>query len=209
MHFNVSDLNGYIDMLFSPDPWARIDLQIASDDAFFCACRKHLLSPINRLTLARCLTARSFYRSIGTKCLKAPVKVKLHPLTKGYAYMLDRGQVHIGSNLLFRSNQITFVSVLLHETAHVVLSQEPFYNSLLQLDLRFAERFFPGQHNELLKTVTPVEFYAQYITDLWCAELAAQISDKRLKKALSEEIVKSREKLTAAIALLKSIDEKQ
>lgn len=205
LHFNVSDLNSYIGMLFSSDPWAELDSELQTNDAFFHACRKYLLSPVNRITFFRCFTTHAFCSAIGKKCLCAPIKVKLHPFSKGYAYMLDQGEVHVGSNLLFGSNQITFISVLLHEIAHIVLSQDSCYDRLLQFDHCFAERFFSGQYNELLKTVTPIEFYAQFITDLWCVELASQITDKRLKKLFSEEFTKSREKLTAAISLLKSI----
>lgn len=173
MHFNVSDLNGYIGMLFGSDPWANLDYNLQTNDTFFYACRKYLLSPVNRITLFRCFTTRAFCTAIEKNCLCAPIKVKLHPFSEGYAYMLDRGEVHVGSNLLFSSNQIAFISVLLHEIAHIILSQDSSYSHLLQLDRLFAEHFFAGQHNELLKTVTPIEFYAQFITDVWCAELAS------------------------------------
>lgn len=206
MHFNVPDLDSYIDMLGSSDLWSDLMPAPIMDDVFYDACNKFLASKVNKISALRCLAVWLFYSSIKRKCFDNRLKIKLHPLTKGYAYMLDRGEIHILSDLLFKSTHSWFVSVLLHETAHVVLSQNDSYKRLLQLDVIFAERFFKDQHNEILKIVTPVEFYAQYIADVWTLEIVKRTRNEKFGAAMSGEVDKNRIKLLSAIETLNDIE---
>ena len=119
--------------------------------------------------------------------------------------MLDCGEVDILSDLLFRTTHEKFISVLLHETAHIVLSQWHSYDKLLQLDLSFAETYLKGQHDPLLKTITPVEFFAQLLADNWTEKLAHQLPNSTLKAALLNELTGMHEKLLSAVDTLNDL----
>lgn len=174
------------------------------DGVFFYACDRYLLSRVNRVKPIRLFTVRRFYSHIQS-CFANPVKVIVHPFKRGYGYMLDRGEVHILADLLFQAPHVSFITVLLHETAHIVLSQSERYGELLQLDATFAETFLKGQYSGSLKTVTPIEFFAQLLADQWLSKVAEQISDVSLKESVQKELDRTRSKLLSAIDILNEI----
>lgn len=204
LQFNFSDTDAFVDLLNSPNLWKELPFGRTTDDAFSKACEKYLLSGINRVKVIRGFTVRCFYSHVKT-CFSEPVKVKIHPFRSGYGYMLDRGEVHILADLLFKAPQMEFISVLLHETAHIALSQWDCYHKLLQLDALFAEKYFKDQHNSLLSTVTPVEFYAQLLADHWLRQAAARSSGGKWEAPVQKQLQGMQQKLLSAVALLNKI----
>jgi hypothetical protein len=204
LRFDFSDINGYVDMLNSSNSWDELPLFSTMDDTFYNACEKYLTTRINRVKLLRCFTVRCFYSHI-QRCFANRIKVKVYPFRRGYGYMLDRGEVHILADLLFKAPHMRYISVLFHETAHVALSQCDSYDELLQLDILFAEKYLKNQYNGLLKTVTPVEFLAQLLANQWMRRVAEQISDPRLKESVGKEIDWMHSKLLLAVDTLNEI----
>lgn len=203
-HFNFSDTDGFVDLLNSPHAWDAFRLDWAAEGVFFSACEKYLLPRINRAPIIRCFTVRYFYSHL-QQCFADRIKVKLHPFRRGYGYLLDRGEVHILADLLFKAPHVRFISVVLHETAHVALSQWDSYDKLQQLDVLFAERYLKDQHNGLLKTVTPVEFFAQLLANQWMRAAAELTSDLELKESVKKETDRMRSKLLSATERLSEI----
>lgn len=204
LYVKFSDLNSFVTLLNDTKSWKELWADPIMEDSFYDACSRYLVSYANRFPLFRCITIRLFFSRV-QRCLKSPIKVKIHPFRQGYGYMLDRGEVHILSDLLFRSTHGRFISVLLHETAHIVLSRSESYDKLLQLDLLFAETYLKDQHNELLKTITPVEFFTQQLADHWMEKLVDRIPDSKRKAPISGEISMMQEKLLSAIDTLNKI----
>ena len=197
-----SDLDSYVALLGDPQSWTKIQTDPIDADRFCEACKDRLASRANRFPPLRCITVRRFFSRIQDTCLTRPVKVKLHPFQRGYGYMLDRGEIHILSDLLFRSTQGKFIAVLLHETAHLVLSQGASYHRLLQLDLAFAETYLKDRHDECLKAITPVEFFAQQIANRWMEALVARLPQGKLRSCLHRELAMMDKKLSSAIETL-------
>ena len=205
LQFNFSDMDAFVDLLNSPDLWKELPFGGTEDDAFYKACNKYLLSGIHRIKVIRGFAVRCFYSRIRT-CFSEPVKVKIHPFRSGYGYMLDRGEVHILADLLFQTPQMEFISVLLHETAHIALSQWDCYDKLLQLDALFAEKYFKNQHNSLLRTVTPVEFYAQLLANHWLRQAVALSPGSKWEAPVQKQFQGMQKKLLSAVDLLNKIN---
>jgi len=202
LQLHVPDLHGYLDILRCPDNWFDLPIHTTTDALFYETCSKHLLSSANAARIVRIFSVRRFYAVIGKAGFIGQTTIRLHPFKKGYAYMLDRGELHLLSDLLLRSTLADFLSVILHETAHLRISTADSYEQLLQLDLLFAENFLKNRQDTLLKTITPVEFFAQIMSVGWLKELARRIPEGRIQSVLKEETEKAVNKLLSAVSLL-------
>lgn len=207
LQLDIKDLNAYIDMINCQTEWLD-SVRLTDDEAFYGACEKYLLPKINRLRILRCSNARRFFSQLSERKVISPVKVKVHPFRKGWAYMLDRGEIHLLSDLIYKSGATEFIAVLLHECAHVVLSQTDSYSGLLSLDMQFAQKYLKGQHDELLKAITPVEFFAQLVSLRWFTELSKRSAHQVTKKSLDDEGRKIFQKLDSAVELLNTTIQK-
>ena len=112
-------------------------------------------------------------------------------LWKKTAYMTDGGRLVVPLSLITRKHNARIIKILLHELAHLRLTQLPEYGALLVLHQQFLQRF--GETESLL-AISPVERYATQLSCLYLESVAAIFCGDEaaaLRQAAEEE----REKL--------------
>lgn len=128
---------------------------------------------------------------INTKTL-LPFALKFKRTLKAEAYMRDEGEVVISYGMIITRSSATLLSVYMHELAHVWLSQQSFYDKLKSVQKEFKKRYASINYAEL---ISPIEFYANYITLKVLEDIQKQITNKARKKKLLKVVTTINERV--------------
>lgn len=162
--------------------------------------KRHTL--LNRIHLIK----KMFAALNDTKYLHG-CRVKFN-LKKSIAYMLDSGTAHFSMIFLHRASGGSVTKIVLHEIAHLWLSEREDYRNLRALDVAFRKYVIDksGVDAYEFKEIEPIEFYATWLSILL---MGAEDCNGLFAKEIGEETKKMRQSVAKLNTILSPQEDSQ
>lgn len=193
MYYVPNALSEYIDAVCGGRDWISGLIPPESED-FYVAVTELFHGKLYRKKKIR----KAFSALISSRYLTV-CQLKYKPYFKVKAYMTDSGRVCFSAAHVWSIRNATMAKLLLHEAAHLWLSQQECYAALKQLDKAFRARYAIGA-----LALSPVEYYAIALSVKMLERLLPMTDDGARKDVLSQ-IEREKSKLTDLSVLTDNI----
>lgn len=184
-----NSLENYLDEIVNDK--LKIDLAFLDDDSLINTIYEFIRKDIKLFRKKKII---DFYQKLSSIKYLPPIKIEF---TTGdfKAYTTDDNSLYISKKYLHSSSRSNLIITLIHESAHLYLSNQENYDKLLVLDKEYFKKY-PKDSETVL--TSPVEYYADFLMNKIFLKVLLFLKGK-IKDNLSKTLAKRKNHLEEII----------